>query len=80
MGGTSRGRGVAAQHVAHRFHDVLVAGAAAEIARQRLANRRVVGVRMVAGEDEQRQQEARRAEATLEGVVAAEGFLEGVET
>ena len=57
------------------FDDALVAGAAAQVARQRLADLLVGRVRVVAQERGHRHDEARRAEAALQPVAVAERRL-----
>ena len=71
----ARGRG----GDAHRLDDVLVAGAAAEIAGDRGADLVLVGVGVLGQEGHQREQEARGAEAALQRVRFAKGLLQRVE-
>src|SRR5262249_27187066 len=60
-------------------NDVLVAGAATEIPRDRLANLGRGGIRALAQETGQRHQEPGGAEAALQSVVLTKGFLERIE-
>src|SRR5581483_8971515 len=53
------------------FHDVVIAGAAAEIALEPFANRALVGVRMALHEIDRAHHHAGRAEAALERVMLA---------
>src|SRR5690349_2662836 len=59
--------------------DLRVAGAAAEIALERRANRVAIGARLTLEERERREQHARRTEAALHRAVLDEGFLEWME-
>src|SRR3954469_10415776 len=60
----------------HRFDDADVAGAAADVARQHLAHAVGVAVRLLGEQRMRRGDEARRAEAALQRVMLAEGFLQ----
>ena len=62
--------------VAHRRENLLVAGAAAKHAAQRVLDRRVVGVGFPAEKIGRRQQHAGRADPALRGAVHVEGVLE----
>src|SRR5207244_2884998 len=63
----------------HGTHDVLVAGAPAEIAGEASADRRVVGVGRIAEQFYCTEKNARRAEAALEPVRLPERLLHGME-
>src|ERR1700736_1693600 len=63
----------------HGFDDVLIAGAAAEVARQRVADRGFVGVGGVLEQDGGRHEHPRRAEAALETVAVPERLLQRVQ-
>src|SRR5581483_6440734 len=62
-----------------RRHDVLVAGAAAQVARDGLPDLRLRGVRALAEKARERHEEARRAEAALQPVMLVEGLLQGIQ-
>src|SRR3546814_20335133 len=59
----------------HGLDDVVVAGAAADVAFQLVANGILVRVRMALHEVDGTHDHARRAEAALQGMMLAEGFL-----
>src|SRR5258708_3381936 len=59
-----------------RLHDGYVAGTAAEMARQHIADLRLAGVGLVAQQGIQRDQDSRRAEAALQAVMLAEAVLQ----
>src|SRR5437763_7453103 len=59
----------------HRLDDVVIAGAAAQVALQLLADRLFVGVRMTRDEIDRAHHHAGRAEATLEAVAFLERVL-----
>src|SRR6185369_14592771 len=59
--------------------DVLVAGAAAEVPRDRPPDVVVGGMRVVLQEGRRRQHHARRAEPALQAVLLLEAFLDGVQ-
>src|SRR5262249_32802089 len=59
--------------------DVLVAGAAAEVTGDGLANLWLGGIRAVLQELRQRHEETRRAEPALQAVVLPEGLLQRIE-
>src|SRR5438445_4422277 len=58
--------------------NALIAGAAAEIARDRDANLLLGRIGIVAQEFDQRRQHARRAESALQAMIVAERLLQGV--
>src|SRR5262249_37711867 len=58
------------------IHDALVAGAAAQIAGERDAHLAFGGIGVVAQELDQRRENSRRAEAALQAVIVAKGFLQ----
>src|SRR5262245_36607962 len=60
----------------HRLDDVLVAGAAAQIAGQPFTDVCLAWIRVVLEEHVRRQDHPRRAEAALEPVLIPEGLLE----
>src|SRR5271166_2771326 len=77
LGGLRRHR---ARHLARalgdRFHDVVVAGAAADVALEPVADRSLVKIRALAIDEVDRGHDhARRAEAALQAVVVLEGLL-----
>ena len=76
-GAARRARG--RRRVERRLHDVLVAGAAAEVAGERLADLGLRRRRVVAQVRGQRHQDAGRAEAALQRVARAEGLLQRVQ-
>src|SRR3546814_10902609 len=59
----------------HGLDDVVVAGAAADVAFQLVANGILVRVRMALHEVDGAHDHDRRAEAALQGMMLAEGFL-----
>src|ERR1700758_2955927 len=59
----------------HRLHDVLVAGAAAEVAGQRPADVLLGGVRVLVQQGLGRHHHAGRAEPALQAVLLAEALL-----
>src|SRR5262252_3172001 len=65
--------------IQRRDHDVLIAGAAAQVARNGDAYLALGWVRIVAQEFEKRRQNAGRAEAALKAVVFVEGLLQRVQ-
>src|SRR6266571_7328278 len=69
-------RGGGATGKSHSRHDVLVAGAAAQIPGQRLANLALVRIGVLAQERDERHEDARGAEAALQPVSLAERGLE----
>src|SRR6478672_6537793 len=64
------------RRVERGIHDALVAGAAAQIARDRDAHLVLGRIGIVAQEFDQRGQHARRAETALQAVVVAESLLQ----
>src|SRR5690349_15758250 len=65
--------------VFHGLHDVVVSGAAAEVAVERLADLGLGGLLGLAGEPDRGHHHARRAEAALQTVVLLERGLHGME-
>src|ERR1700740_66519 len=65
--------------VAHRLDDVHVAGAAAEVARDRLPDLRLAGMGVRLQQRITGHQHARRAVAALQAVLLPEAFLDGME-
>src|SRR4051812_34824989 len=63
----------------HRLHDVLVTGAAAQVARQRPADLVLAGVGRLVEQGLGGQHHARRAEPALQAVLVAEALLQGME-
>src|SRR3954447_14370144 len=63
----------------HGAHDVLVSGAAAEVALDALADLVLVRVGVVAEQVDRLHDHPRRAEAALQGVTLVEGLLDGVQ-
>ena len=63
----------------HRAHDRGVAGAAADLSGDGLADRLLAGVRVAVEQRPRRHQHARGAEAALQPVAAHEALLDGVE-
>ena len=63
----------------HGIHDVIVAGAAAEVARDRLPNLLIRGIGIFFQEGFEGHHEAGGAEAALQGVGLVEGFLDGMQ-
>src|SRR5436305_5592683 len=63
----------------HGVDDVLVAGAAAEVSRDRPADVQLAGVRVLLEQGCSRQHHARRAEAALQTVLLLEPLLDGVQ-
>src|SRR5215208_2698749 len=74
-----RGGGGVLGGPADRLDDVRVAGAAADLARDRLADRGVRRVRVLVEQRARGEHHARRAEAALEPVLFHEPLLHGVE-
>src|SRR3990172_13316344 len=65
--------------VAHRLDDVLITGAAADIARQSLTDFRLARPRVLAQQPVGTHQHTRRAESALQAVLAREAFLQRVQ-
>jgi len=63
-------------HLTHRAQDVLVAGAAAEVRRQHLAQRRVIDIRLLFERAGGQHQETGGAEAALQRMVVDERLLQ----
>src|SRR5687767_7822418 len=64
---------------ARRVHDVLVSGAAAQIAGERLTDLLVRGMGALAQEARERHEKARRAEAALQAVMLAKRLLQRIQ-
>src|SRR5262249_61091614 len=69
-------RSIRGARLEHGLNDGDIAGAAAEIAREHLAHARSVAVRLLAEQRVRGRDHAGRAEAALQGVVLAKGFLQ----
>src|SRR5712691_6879518 len=63
----------------HGLDDVVVAGAAAEVALERQPDLGLARLRMLLQQADRRQHHSRRAVAALEGVLLVEGTLDGVQ-